>query len=139
MLETLFWLFQCSKNPRCNGSDYSFYVKTIETHSRAFLALNILAIDRVHIIIVVSIGGWRIITLFLRSFRTIQNYCFLFKQKKKAAYISFQQTFNCHLILLIWRAFKHQHLPFYLWCWVWILNIAYYIIYNVQHSKFKIT
>jgi hypothetical protein len=29
------------------GADYSFYVKTIETHARAFLALNILAIDRV--------------------------------------------------------------------------------------------
>ena len=26
------------------GADYSFYVKTIETHVRAFLALNILAI-----------------------------------------------------------------------------------------------
>ena len=29
------------------GSDYSFYVKTIETHAHAFLALNILAIGRV--------------------------------------------------------------------------------------------
>ena len=29
------------------GADYSFYVKTIETHGRAFLALNILAIGRV--------------------------------------------------------------------------------------------
>ena len=29
------------------GADYSFYVKTIETHVRAFLALNILAIGRV--------------------------------------------------------------------------------------------
>jgi hypothetical protein len=28
-------------------ADYSFYVKTIETHARAFLALNILAIGRV--------------------------------------------------------------------------------------------
>ena len=27
--------------------DYSFYVKTIETHARAFLTLNILAIGRV--------------------------------------------------------------------------------------------
>jgi hypothetical protein len=30
------------------GADYSFYVKTIETHARTFLALNILAIDRVN-------------------------------------------------------------------------------------------
>ena len=29
------------------GADYFFYVKTIETHARAFLALNILAIGRV--------------------------------------------------------------------------------------------
>ena len=29
------------------GADYAFYVKTIETHVRAFLALNILAIGRV--------------------------------------------------------------------------------------------
>ena len=29
------------------GADYSFYVKTIETHARAFLTLNILAIGRV--------------------------------------------------------------------------------------------
>ena len=29
------------------GANYSFYVKTIETHLHAFLALNILAIDRV--------------------------------------------------------------------------------------------
>jgi hypothetical protein len=29
------------------GADYSFYVKTIEPHARAFLALNILAIGRV--------------------------------------------------------------------------------------------
>ena len=29
-------------------ADYSFYVKTIETHARAFLSLNILAISRVH-------------------------------------------------------------------------------------------
>ena len=29
------------------GADYSFYVKTIETHARAFLTLNSLAIDRV--------------------------------------------------------------------------------------------
>ena len=29
------------------GADYSFYVKTIETHARALLALNILAIGRV--------------------------------------------------------------------------------------------
>ena len=31
------------------GADYSFYVKTIETHARAFLALNILAVGRVRI------------------------------------------------------------------------------------------
>ena len=30
-----------------DARDYSFYVKTIETHARAFLALNILAIGRV--------------------------------------------------------------------------------------------
>ena len=29
------------------GADYSFYVKNIKTHARAFLALNILAIGRV--------------------------------------------------------------------------------------------
>ena len=29
------------------GADYSFYVKTIDTHARAFLTLNILAIGRV--------------------------------------------------------------------------------------------
>ena len=29
------------------GADYSFYVKTFETHVRAFLTLNILAIGRV--------------------------------------------------------------------------------------------
>ena len=29
------------------GVDYSFYVKTIETHAREFLTLNILAIGRV--------------------------------------------------------------------------------------------
>jgi hypothetical protein len=29
------------------GADYSFYLKIIETHARAFLALNILAIGRV--------------------------------------------------------------------------------------------
>ena len=29
------------------GADYSFYVKIIETHVRTYLALNILAIDRV--------------------------------------------------------------------------------------------
>jgi hypothetical protein len=29
------------------GADYSFYWKIIETHARAFLALNILAIGRV--------------------------------------------------------------------------------------------
>ena len=29
------------------GAEYSFYVKTIETHARAFLTLNILAIGRV--------------------------------------------------------------------------------------------
>ena len=29
------------------GADYSFYVKTIETHVHALLTLNILAIDRV--------------------------------------------------------------------------------------------
>jgi hypothetical protein len=30
------------------GADYAFYVKTIETHARAFLALNILAIGKVN-------------------------------------------------------------------------------------------
>ena len=30
------------------GADYSFYVKTIETHAWAFLTLNILAIGRVY-------------------------------------------------------------------------------------------
>ena len=29
------------------GADYTFYVKTIETHARAFLTLNILIIGRV--------------------------------------------------------------------------------------------
>jgi hypothetical protein len=29
------------------GADYSFYVKTIETHAPAFLTLNILAVGRV--------------------------------------------------------------------------------------------
>jgi hypothetical protein len=29
------------------GADYSFYVKTIETHARAFLTLNILAVGSV--------------------------------------------------------------------------------------------
>ena len=29
------------------GADYSFYVKNIETHARAFLTLNIFAIGRV--------------------------------------------------------------------------------------------
>ena len=29
------------------GANYAFYVKTIETHARTFLALNILAIGRV--------------------------------------------------------------------------------------------
>jgi hypothetical protein len=29
------------------GADYTFYVKTIETHARAFLTLIILAIGRV--------------------------------------------------------------------------------------------
>ena len=29
------------------GADYSFYMKTIETHARTFLALNILATGRV--------------------------------------------------------------------------------------------
>ena len=32
------------------GAAYSFYVKTIETHARAFLTLNILAIGRVDIV-----------------------------------------------------------------------------------------
>ena len=30
------------------GADYSFHVKTIETHARAFMTLNILAIGRVY-------------------------------------------------------------------------------------------
>ena len=30
------------------GADFSFYVKTIETHARAFLTLNILAIGMVY-------------------------------------------------------------------------------------------
>ena len=30
------------------SADYSFYVKTIEIHARAFLTLNILAIGRVY-------------------------------------------------------------------------------------------
>ena len=29
------------------GANYTFYVKTIETHARAFLTLNILAIGKV--------------------------------------------------------------------------------------------
>ena len=32
------------------GADYSFYVKSIEPHARAFLALNILAIGRVDVV-----------------------------------------------------------------------------------------
>ena len=32
------------------GADYTFYVKTIETHARAFLTLNILAIGRVMLV-----------------------------------------------------------------------------------------
>ena len=39
------------------GADYSFYVKTIETHARAFLTLNILAIGRVL--------GYEVITLII--------------------------------------------------------------------------
>ena len=39
------------------GADYSFYVKTIETHVRAFLALNILAIGRVLLVISRLIQG----------------------------------------------------------------------------------
>jgi hypothetical protein len=35
------------------GADYSFYVKTIDTHARAFLTLNILAIGRVK-----ELGAW---------------------------------------------------------------------------------
>ena len=31
------------------GADYTFYVRTIETHARALLTLNILAIGRVSI------------------------------------------------------------------------------------------
>ena len=34
------------------GADYSFHVKTIETHARTFLTLNILAIGRVNLIII---------------------------------------------------------------------------------------
>ena len=33
------------------GADYSFYVKIIETHARAFLALNISAISSVELMI----------------------------------------------------------------------------------------
>ena len=33
--------------PIAMDADYSFYVKTIETHARAFLTLNILAISSV--------------------------------------------------------------------------------------------
>ena len=35
------------------GAEYSFYVKTIETHARAFLTLNILAMGRVLINIII--------------------------------------------------------------------------------------
>ena len=37
------------------GADYTFYVKTIETHARAFLTLNILAIGRVEIFTIAAI------------------------------------------------------------------------------------
>ena len=30
------------------GADYTFYVKSIETHARAFFPLNISAVDSVH-------------------------------------------------------------------------------------------
>ena len=50
------------------GADYSFYVKTIETHARAFSTLNILAIGRVCGVILqtialneVSTGGPRLV------------------------------------------------------------------------------
>ena len=33
------------------GADHSFYMKTIETHARAFLPLNISAIGTVHRVI----------------------------------------------------------------------------------------
>ena len=33
------------------GADYSFYVKTIETHARTFLTLNILTIGRVGLVV----------------------------------------------------------------------------------------
>jgi hypothetical protein len=38
------------------GADYIFYVKTIETHARAFLTLNILAIGGMRYL-VVGCGG----------------------------------------------------------------------------------
>ena len=53
---SMYCLAGCSKTaPRilifsiAIGADYSFYVKTIETHARAFLALNILVIGRVYV------------------------------------------------------------------------------------------
>ena len=33
------------------GANYTFYVKTIETHARTFLTLNILAIGRANIVV----------------------------------------------------------------------------------------
>ena len=50
------------------GADYSFYVKTIETHARTFLALNILAIDRVE----------RVLAIF--NFKTCQKWQFAVKK-----------------------------------------------------------
>ena len=62
------------------GADYSFYVKTIETHARGFLALNILAIGRVH-----SNGGHKKVwckscTLVFKSRRSLWGHVWCHKK-----------------------------------------------------------
>ena len=51
------------------GADYAFYVKIIETHARAFLALNILAIGRVCYKARFSLAGERKLLQAQRQFK----------------------------------------------------------------------
>ena len=62
------------------GANYSFYVKTIETHARAFLTLNILAIGNV----LTHKKYQSLLKTFLDYFLTILNRILTVKQKQES-------------------------------------------------------
>ena len=90
------------------GTDYSFYVKTVETHARAFLTLNILAIGTVMYLLTARHKLIDVLTHLPKDFRHAKSHLVSANVQRKVAVIV-TKNWICTKIrytLLVYRASK---------------------------------